>query len=405
MKYKEYIQSYALQALVIVFVFALGLYAGYERRPWIDRVLAVVHKEPEVVSQADFEPFWKTWNIINEKYPHPNKIQDQERVWGAIQGLVGSLNDPYTVFFPPTDAKEFSDEIQGSFIGIGMEVGIKDKVLTVVSPLKGTPAEKAGMKAGDKILKIDNTITADMTVDKAIKLIRGEKGTVVKLTVFREGESEPKEISITRDTIDIPTIETKDLPGGVRVISLYNFNANSAELFKEEMLKFKKSGITKLIVDLRGNPGGYLDAAIDMASWFLPSGKVIVSEDFGEKQPKEIYRSKGYGILGSNDRMAILVDGGSASASEILAGALSEHAVAKLIGTQTYGKGSVQELIPVTEDTYVKITIAKWLTPKGVSISEKGLTPDIVIKSEKDDEIGKKDTQLDRAIQYVLTDK
>ncbi len=405
MKYKEYIKNYATPALVVLFVFILGLYAGYERRPWIDRVLAVTHKEPEVVSGADFEPFWKTWNIINEKYPHPDKIKDQERVWGAIQGLVASLDDPYTVFFPPTDAKEFSEEIQGSFTGVGMEVGIKDKIVTVIAPLKGTPAEKAGMKAGDKILKIDDTLTADMTIDKAIKLIRGEKGTVIKLTVFREGESEPKEISITRDVIDIPTIDSRDLPNGVRVISLYNFNASSANLFREEMLKFKNSGQTKLILDLRGNPGGYLDAAIDMASWFLPSGKIVVSEDFGEKQSKEIYRSKGYAVLGPDVRMAILVDGGSASASEILSGALSEHGVAKLVGTQTYGKGSVQELVPVTADTYVKITIAKWFTPNGVSISEKGLTPDIVVKPVKGDEVGKHDTQLDRAVQYVLTGK
>lgn len=401
---KEKIKWYGFQITIIVVVFVIGIYAGYSHRPWIDRVFAVANKDPQgIVTEADFSPFWKTWNIINEKYPHPDKVTDQERVWGAISGLVGSLNDPYSVFFSPTEAKEFENEITGEFTGVGMEVGIKDKILTVISPLKGTPAEKAGIKAGDKILKIDNTVTNDLTVDKAIKLIRGEKGTTVSLTIYREGVKEPLEIKIVRDVINIPTIESKTLPGGIYVISLYNFNANATDLFHQEILKFKQSGSTKLVLDLRGNPGGYLDAAVDMASWFLPSGKVIVKEDYGDKKPGDEYRSKGYNIFDSKLKMAILVDNGSASASEILAGALSEHGVAKLIGTQTFGKGSVQELVPVTPETYVKITVAKWLTPNGISISEKGLTPDIAVKL--DSKNPKKDTQLDRAVQFLTTGK
>jgi carboxyl-terminal processing protease len=406
MEQTKNIRFYITAAVVIVVVFLLGTLLGYSRRPWIDRVLAVSNKDPQVVTSADFAPFWKVWNIINQKYPNPEKASDQDRVWAATEGLVSALNDPYTVFFPPKDAKSFNEQIKGEFTGVGMEVGVKDGILTVIAPLKNTPAEKAGIKAGDKILKIGDTTTSELPLDKAIEMMRGAKGTSVTLTVAHEGSETAHEVTIVRDVITIPTIDHKILDGNVHVISLYNFDANAADLFKTEILKFKQSGSDKLIIDLRGNPGGYLDAAVDMASWFLPQGSIIVKEDYGTKQKQDVLRSKGYDIFdGSNLKMAILVDGGSASASEILSGALSEHKVAKLIGTQTFGKGSVQELVPVTDDTYVKVTIAQWLTPNNVSISLKGLTPDIAIKPVKGDEIGKNDTQLDRAIKYVTTGK
>ncbi len=399
------IKFYIGATVVLVLVFITGALAGYSRRPWIDRVMAVSNKEPQVVTDADFAPFWKVWNIINEKYPNPEISNAQDRVWAATQGLMTSLNDPYSVFFPPKDAKSFNEQIKGEFTGVGMEVGIKDGLLTVVAPLKNTPAERAGIKSGDKIIKINETSTADLALDKAIEMMRGEKGTTVTLTIVREGEETSRELSIVRDTISIPTIDHKILLNGVHVISLYSFDANSAALFRKEILSFKESGATQLILDLRGNPGGYLDSAVDMASWFLPAGTTIVKEDYGAKQSQDILKSKGYNIFGKDLKMAILVDGGSASASEILAGALSEHKIAKLVGLQTFGKGSVQELIPVTDDTYVKVTIAKWLTPNNVSISEKGLTPDLVIKSNKGDAIGKNDAQMDRALKYVTTGK
>jgi carboxyl-terminal processing protease len=399
------IKFYIGATVVLILVFVTGALAGYSRRPWIDRVMAVTNKEPQVVTDADFAPFWKVWNIINEKYPNPEIATAQDRVWAATQGLMSSLDDPYSVFFPPKDAKSFNEQIKGEFTGVGMEVGIKDGLLTVVAPLKNTPAERAGIKSGDKIIKINETSTADLPLDKAIEMMRGEKGTTVKLTTFREGDEVPRELSIVRDIIIIPTIDHKVLLNGVHVISLYNFDANSAALFRNEILSFRDSGAKELIVDLRGNPGGYLDSAVDMASWFLPAGTTIVKEEYGDNKSQDILKSKGYNIFGKDLKMAILVDGGSASASEIFAGALSEHKVAKLIGQQTFGKGSVQELIPVTDDTYVKITIAKWLTPNNVSISEKGLTPDIIIKSNKGDEVGKADAQMDRALKYLTTGK
>jgi carboxyl-terminal processing protease len=391
-----------LACVVLAVMFLVGVYVGKNHAPSILKITSVIHKDPQVTTEADFEPFWKVWNLINEKYPSASKIDDQKRIYGAIEGLVSSLEDPYSVFFPPAESESFGEMVRGNFTGVGMEVGIKDKVLTVIAPLKGTPAYKAGIKSGDKILKIDATVTNNMTVENAIKLIRGEKGTSVTLTIFRDGDKEPQEIKIVRDVIELPTLDTEKRSDGIFVIKLYNFSEHSPELFQKALIAFADSGSTKLLLDLRGNPGGYLDAAVDMASWFLPVGKIVVSEDFGGNAEPRIYRSKGYDIFNEELRMVILVDNGSASASEILAGSLNEHGVAKLVGTQTYGKGSVQELVKVTDTTSLKITVAKWLTPKGISISEKGLTPDYLIPVTKADIAKKKDPQLAKAVQLLL---
>jgi carboxyl-terminal processing protease len=280
-----------------------------------------------------------------------------------------------------------------------MELGIKNNQLTVVAPIKNSPAWKAGVKAGDIIVKINDKSAYDMPVDQAVKLIRGAKGTVVKITFLPVGTTKQIERSLTRDVIDIPTLETSSKPGGIFVIKLYSFTAQSPFLFRNALRDFVLSGNNKLILDLRGNPGGYLDAAWDMASWFLPAGDIVVTEDFGNKQSSKVYRSKGYNIFGSKLKMIILVDSGSASASEILAGALSEQGVAKLVGTKTFGKGSVQELVSLTSDTSLKITIARWLTPKGHNLSHDGLVPDVVVPVNDKDVT--KDVQLDKAVEIL----
>jgi carboxyl-terminal processing protease len=406
MKTKTKIIFIAGSAFVLASVFALGMYIGFAHRPYVTRVSGVIDKEVPIGETADFEPFWKVWSLIDQEHPGADKITSQQRVYGAIKGLVSSLDDPYSVYFPPQDSKDFHDTISGSFEGIGMEVGIKDKLLTVIAPLKDTPSEKAGIKAGDKIIKIDTTSTNDMSVDKAVELIRGVAGTVVKLTIFREGEAKPREIAVTRDVISIPTLEAKLRPDGVYDIQLYNFSANSAGLMTDALHTFAKSGSTKLIIDLRGNPGGYLDSAVDIASYFLPEGDTIVQEDFGTNGSPRVYRSKGYELLNLKKiKVALLVDRGSASASEILAGALSEHGVAPLIGETTYGKGSVQKVIDVTDTTTLKLTIAKWLTPNGVSISLKGLTPTIPVAVTDQDITNKVDPVLNRALQYFKDGK
>ncbi|MDD5050265.1 MAG: S41 family peptidase [Candidatus Pacebacteria bacterium] len=392
--------------LLLAASFFSGYYVALDKRPAIEKVTTVTNKEDAKPVSVDFSPFWKAWVLLNDKYvpthgTSTTPVTDQDKVWGAIAGLTQSLGDPYTVFFPPKDAAMFKSEIAGNFEGVGMEIGIKDGILTVISAIKDTPAYRAGVKTGDRIVKIGDKSTADLSVDAAVQLIRGKKGTSLKVTFVREGVKTPIEITMVRDVINIPTLETKKRPDGVFVIKLYSFTENSPVLFKNALQEFVDAHTNKLILDLRGNPGGYLEAAVSMASWFLPKGDVVVTEDFGKSMPEQSYRSAGYNIFTKDLKMIILVDGGSASAAEILSGALSEHGVAKLVGTKTFGKGSVQELVPLTPDTSLKITIARWLTPNGISISQEGLKPDVEVKTDSKQAEGGKDVQLEKAVELL----
>ena len=394
--------GYVIASVLLVGgVFGIGLYLGYSHRPEIEKVSSVINKTPTFETTADFNAFWKAWNVLKEKSIYSDKITDQDRVWGAISGLAGAAGDPYTTFFNPADNKLFKDDIKGSFGGIGAEIGVKDKLLTVISPLKDSPAWKAGLKIGDKVLKIDKTSTVDMSVDQAINLIRGEKGTPVVLTVLHNGDSETKDITIVRDIIDIPTIDTQSLPNGIFLIKFYSFSENSDRLFANALQEFSKTGDHKLVIDLRGNPGGYLDVAVNIGSWFIDEGKVIVSEDFGSNGKPQFFRSHGPKLFTDKLQLVVLVDGGSASASEILAGALREQGVATLVGEKTFGKGSVQELVDITPDTSLKVTIAKWLTPNGISISAAGLEPDVIVPFTAQDFDAKRDPQMDKAVEIL----
>ncbi len=406
MKYDSRIVKFSAMLLSFtVAAFLFGIHIGYDNRPEVQKILSLTNTEgplPFEEARVDFSPFWKTWNTINEKFiSTASTTADQEKVWGAIGGLVDSLNDPYSIFLPPQESETFAENISGNFGGVGMEIGVQEGILTVIAPLKNTPAEKAGILSKDKILKIDETETVKMRVDEAVRLIRGPIGTEVSLIIKREGTEKPFEVKIKRDIITIPTIDTEKLPEGVFLIKFYNFSGNSPQLFREALREFVLSGMDKLIVDIRGNVGGFLEAAVDTTSWFLPPGKVIVTEDFGGSKDDIIYRSRGYNVFNKNLKLVLLIDGGSASASEIFAGALSEHGIAKLVGGKTFGKGSVQELINITEDTSLKITVANWLTPNGKSFSGNGIVPDYEVEwSQKDKEAGK-DPQLEKAIEIV----
>lgn len=394
--------KYASSILLVgVIFFGLGYYLGLAKETELSKINTLTNTTNTELTTTDFSPFWKTWNLINEKHPNASKVNDEDRLYGAIAGLVQSLDDPYSVFFDPQETKSFEEDIAGNFSGVGMEVGIKDKILTVISPLKNTPAYRAGMKAGDKILKIDDKITSDMKIDEAIKRIRGEKGTTVTLSIFREGEKEAREIKIVRDIIDIPTLETEILPDGIFVIRLFTFSANSTDLFRNAIIEFEQSKADKLIFDLRGNPGGYLEAANEMASYFLPKGKTVVIEDYGGNKEQEVYRSLGYDVFNDTLKFVVLIDHGSASASEIFAGAMQDYKKALLVGEQSYGKGSVQEVVNVTKDTILKVTVAKWLTPNGTSISDKGLTPDVEVEFTNKDIETKNDPQMKKAIELL----
>lgn len=381
--------------IAIVLSFGMGFYFGNG---------GIYFRSTQASEAVNMDPFWRTWNILNDKFVSASStktISDEDRLYGAISGMVASMGDPYTVFFTPEEKSKFDESIEGVFEGVGMEVGIQDDVLTVVSPLKDSPAQKAGIEKGDVIVSIDDVDSLDMKVEEAISRIRGPKGTTVTLSLLKKGAEKPVEIKVVRDKIIVPTLET-EIIGDTFVIRLYNFGANAATEFEGAIKQFEKSHKNKLILDMRGNPGGYLDAAVDIASWFLPAGKTVVTEDFGQGKEPKVFRSKGYTLLKNNPKMIVLIDEGSASASEILAGALKEQGVAQLVGKKSFGKGSVQELIDITKDTALKVTIARWLTPNGISISAGGLTPDVEVPF--DVELFKKhdkDTQLQKALELL----
>ena len=387
----------------LIIAFGIGVGAGEYGKA--KAVSTAVAQETQSQSQGnlDLAPFWKALDELNSKFvpttASSSVPNNTDKVFGAIQGLAAAYGDPYTVFFPPKESKSFEEEVRGNFEGIGMEIAIKDGILTVVAPLKGSPADLANLKPGDQILKIGKLSTGGMPVEDAVNAIRGPKGTNVTLTIKRNGSAQ--DITVTRAVIDIPTIETKLRSDGVFVISLYTFTADSPNLFRNALRDFILSGSDKLILDLRGNPGGYLDAAVDMASYFLPAGKTVVIEDSGSKAAQQIDRSKGYDVFNDKLKMVVLIDQGSASASEILAGALHEQGVAKLVGEKSFGKGSVQELVNITPDATLKVTVARWLTPLGHSISQNGLTPDVIVPITQKDIDNKFDAQMEKAAEIL----
>lgn len=387
--------------LALVVAFFVGALVGGKGMGNIAPTWAGPETPPEHI---DLSPVWKAWRLLDEKHVSATEAgSDEDRVWGLISGLANSYGDPYTVFLPPRETRSFEEDIAGSFGGVGIEIGIRNGMLTIIAPLKGTPGEEAGLRSGDIILEVDGETTKNMAIDEVVSRIRGQVNTEVVLTIAREGEQEFLTIPVVRKVIEVPTLDSELRTDGIFVISLYNFGGTAVREMGSALRTFIESGSDKLIIDLRGNPGGYLESAVDMASWFLPLRKPIVIEDFGANREPVIRRAKGTDISKSTWQIVVLVDGGSASASEILAGALQEHGKAVLVGEQTYGKGSVQELVNVTPETSLKITVAQWLTPGGVALSETGLTPDLVVERTFADLEAERDPQLDAAVRYLLT--
>lgn len=339
-------------------------------------------------------------NIINEKYVDSAGISKKDLIYGAMKGIVGALGDPYSVFMPPDEAKTFKEDVNGKFEGIGAEIGMREGVLVVISPLKDSPAEKSGLKAGDKILYIDGTETQDLALDEAVKIIRGPKGTKVVLTVKREGAADNLKISIVRNTIKVPTLKWEVKNERVAYISLYHFTEVAVNDFREITQEIINSKVDRIILDLRNNPGGFLEVAVDIAGWFLESGLTVVTEDRGGKGENVSYITDGNAAL-KDYPAVILINKGSASASEILAGALRDHRGIKLIGETTFGKGSVQELANLRDRSSIKITVAKWLTPKGTSIQNNGLEPDIKVEMTQEVFDKEGDIQLEKAVEVA----
>ena len=396
--------SSVIVSVLFVSVFGLGLMVGQKASTAGDQVAAtgVISQDKGKQEKVDFSPFWKVWNLLDNHYVDSSNLDNQDKVWGAIKGLAKSTGDPYTEFYTPEEAKEFNQMLSGKFQGVGMRVDEKDGQIIVIAPLKGMPAEKAGILAGDIILKIDDTEVEGLTIDEAIDLIRGEEGTIVKLTIFRPEALKKMEIPVERGVITVPSVETEKRDDGVFVINVYEFNNDVALQFDDALDEFFKSGDDKLLIDLRSNPGGYLEDAVKMTSRFLPGDKVIVRQvGRGGVEEDPLKSHKGFKTVPDDVKVVILVDHGSASASEIMAGALQEHGRATLVGAQTYGKGSVQEVMEVTPDTQIKITVAKWLTPNGVSISDNGLTPDVEVEYTLEDRKADRDPQLKKAIEIL----
>jgi len=350
-------------------------------------------------SNFNFNLYWEVWDRLKSDYVDKNKIKDEDMFYGSLRGLAASMDDPYTIFMDPKEAQEFSDDLLGTFEGIGAEVGMRNDLITVIAPLAGMPAEKAGIRAGDKIYAINGESTIGLGVDEAVKKIRGPKGTEVVLTIIRQDEEGPIDIKIIRDQIFVKSVKTEIRKDGVMVITVSNFNDDTLDLFNQAVETALTKNPKGLILDLRNNPGGYLDTAIYMASAWVKEGPVVV-EQFGEGKRQE-YFATGNNRLG-NFKTVVLINGGSASASEIVAGALRDYKKATLVGEQSYGKGSVQSLRNLSDGSALKVTVAKWLTPSGDFINDKGITPDIEVKLSKDDLNKNIDPQMNKALELIL---
>jgi len=395
---KKKISSFFIIILIFA-VFGFGF--------WLGKVQVVCQTCPP--KDVDFSLFWDAWNEIQENYVDSEALDTQKMIYGAINGMVNSLKDPYTVFFDPKEAKTFLEDVKGRFEGVGMEVGIREGQFQVISPLEGTPAQKAGLRPGDKIMKIDDTSTNDISVEEAVNLIRGPKGTEVILTIMRNEWQSTKDFKIKRAVINIPSLTWKLISsedgkpnenGDIIYIDLYQFSEKARSDFREAAIDILNSPAKKIILDLRGNPGGYLEIAQDIAGWFLKNGQTVVIEDFGKKRNQEIYRTKGNAQF-SDYPLVVLIDKGSASASEILASALRDNRGIKLIGETSFGKGCVQELTNLRGGSSLKITVANWLTPKGDLIANKGLKPDVEVEITEDDYSEGRDPQFDKAIEII----
>lgn len=393
--------------LIIAAIMAVSMSLGWElghrditlRWQNYNPKINVQNIEPPKNINVDFSQFWDTWDLVSQEYIDKSKLDPQKMVYGAISGMVRSLDDPYTIFLTPEQNKDFNDNMDGSFEGVGIELGYKKGKLVVVAPLKNTPAEKEGVKAGDWIIQIDDKETTDMTTPEAVSLIRGKTGTAVKLTLLHEGEKDPVVKTLTRDVIKIKSVEVSIRDDKIANVRINRFSEQTPSEWDNAVSEILKSNAKGIILDLRGNPGGTVVSSIYVASDFLSPNSIVVKE---QKANGEILQTK----TTDNHRLqqiptVVLIDKGSASAAEILAGALLDNKRAKLVGEISFGKGSVQEVKDLPSNSAVHVTFAKWLLPSGASIEKVGLKPDFEVKLTKDDFDNNKDPQLDKALSLL----
>lgn len=363
----------------------------------------------EFPKQLNFDLFWATWNLVKERSVD-RPIDDRTLFYGALKGIVGSLKDPHSVLLDPSEAKRFSEDLSGSFQGIGAEIGFRKNQLVIIAPLPESPAERAGIKSGDFIIAIDGVDAFPLSLEEAVLKIRGKKGTVVKLKIARASLKEPKEISITRDTIEVKSVTWKwadttpfaKVTGKRRiaVVKISSFDERVRERFSKAVQEMLVGGVQGIVLDLRNDPGGLLDAAVEISGEWIDHNLVVIEQRGPNASSERIeYRSQTTARLGHIPTV-ILVNQGSASASEILAGALQDYGKAILVGTKTFGKGSVQELSKLPDGSALKLTIAKWLTPHGRLIDKEGIAPDVLV--EPLDKENAEDVQLKRALEELI---
>lgn len=394
----------------VVFLIVGAFWTGYERgkeslvnggseAPLPPEEAIFINKDSKDKT-IDFSLFWKVWSILKDKYVERSSLDANKLFYGAIDGMLSATGDPYTTFFDPEENREFQEDISGTFDGIGAEMGIKDEVLTIIAPLEGTPAEKAGLMAGDKVVKINGETTSGLSLEEAVNRIRGKKGTEVTLTIFRGGEEETRDITVRRDTILVKSVRFEMKEDGIAYVRISRFGEDTEQEFNAAVRDIRSNKAKGLVVDLRNDPGGFLETAVNIGSLMLPKGQVVVMEENAQGERKEL-KAKGGDVL-SGLPTVVLINEGSASASEILAGALRDNRDnVILVGKKSFGKGSVQELIPLTKDTSVKITVARWLTPKGSQINKVGIAPDTEVSLTTEDVENKRDPQLDKALELL----
>lgn len=380
-------------------IFYGGIILGKTYYPSINLIKGLENKELGQPADVDFSIFWDAWRIIQSDYLKSDSLDKKEMVHGAIAGLLNSLGDQHSTFFTPKEAKIFQEDANGSFSGVGMEIGLRDKQLTVIAPMEDTPAWRAGMKAGDKIVEIDEKSTDGITAEAAVRQIRGEKGTTVKLKIMRDSFDKPKEFPIIRDTIVVASVKLYFTDNNIAHLKLSNFSEKAPYDFYLAALDILKNQSQGLVLDLRNNPGGYLDVSINIAGWLINKEDTVTIERV-KNGDDEILKASGNEAL-KDLPIVVLVNGGSASASEILAGALRDNRGIQIIGEKTFGKGSVQTVKTLFDDSMIKITVAEWLTPSGLSINKNGIEPDYKVELPEDWQTDDPDPQLQKALEVL----
>ncbi len=403
----KYLRNVFLVIIALSFVFGVGYFLGI-RSFYINLYgYPEVHIEREVPQSQkdlDFNLFWVVWDKLSEKYYDKEKLIPAKMVYGAIRGMVAAIGDPYTVFLPPAENKIVQEDLKGSFDGVGIQLGYKKDWISVIAPIPKSPADLKGVKAGDIIFAIrdpkenvDIKNTQGLSVQEAVSIIRGEKGTSVFLTLVREGIEKPFEVELVRDTLDIPSVVVEYVGKDKKIahLQLVKFSGETQVEWDEALVDLLTHDFDGIVLDLRNNPGGYLIGAVDLGADFMQEGQVVVIEQ-SNKEKKE-YKIDKMGRL-RNRKLVVLINKGSASASEILAGALRDNKNVKLVGETSFGKGTIQEPEELENGVGLHITIAKWLTPSGYWVNEKGLKPDIEVVDNPDTEI---DEQLEAAIKSI----